>query len=170
MLIWLCLSITFLLQECIFLLNIHWVTHSVHFSNSVMSNSLWPYQVLHTRLHCSSPTPGRCSKSCPSSRWCHPTISSSVVPFSSCPQSLPASGSFLMSQFFTLRGQSTGASASASILPTYIQDWCPLGLTSLISFQSKGLSRVFYNSSKTSILWCSYGPILTSLCGYGKKP
>ena len=145
MLIWLCLSIMFLLQECIFLLNIHWATHSVHFSNSVMSNSLWPYQVLHTRLHCSSPTPGRCSKSCPSSRWCHPMISSSVVPFSSCLQSFQASGSFLMSQFFALGGQSTGVSTSASFLPKKSQGWSPLEWTGWISLQFKGFSRVFSN-------------------------
>ena len=97
----------------------------------------------HVRLPCPSPTPGACSNSCPLSWWCHPTISSSVIPFFSCLQSFPASGSYPMSQFFTSGGQSIGASASASVLPMNIQDWFPLGLTSLISLQSKGLSRVF---------------------------
>ena len=98
------------------------------------------------RLPCPSPTPGAYSNSCPSSRWCHPTISSSVVPFSSCLQSFPASGSFsIQSQFFTSGGQSIGVSASASVLPMNIQDWFPLGLTGLISLKSKGLSRVFSN-------------------------
>ena len=104
-----------------------------------------------------SPTPGIYSNSCPSSRWCHPAISSSVVPFSSCPQSLPASGSFPVRQLFTWGGQSTGVSASALVLPINTQDWSPLGWTGWISLQSKGLSRVFFqhHSSKTSILWHS---------------
>ena len=113
------------------------------FSLSVMSNSLRPHRLQHTRLPCPSPTPEACSNSCPSGRWCHSTISSSVVPFSSSRQSFPASGSFPISQFFASRGQSTGASASASVLPMNIQDWFPLGLTGLISLLSKGLSRVF---------------------------
>ena len=96
---------------------------------------------------CPLPTPGVYSNSCPSSRWCHPAISSSVVPFSSCPQSLPASGSFPMSQFFAWGGQSTGVSASASVLPMNTQDWSPLGWTGWISLQSKGLSRVFSNTT-----------------------
>ena len=100
----------------------------------------------HARLPCPSPTSGTCSNSCPLSRWCHPTISSSVVPFSSCLQSFPASGSFPVSQFFTTGGQSIGASASASVLPMN-EDWFPLGLTGLISLQSKGLSRVFSNTT-----------------------
>ena len=95
------------------------------FSHSVVSNSLRPRGLLHTRLPCPSPSPRVCSNSCPLSRWCHPTISSSVVPFSSCLQSFPASGSFLMSQFFAAGGQSIGASASASVLPMNIQDWSP---------------------------------------------
>ena len=94
-----------------------------------------------------SPTPGVYSNSFPSSQWCHPAVSSSVVPFSSCPQSLPASGSFLMSQLFAWGGQSIGASASASVLPMNTQDWCPLGWTGWISLQSKGLSRVFSNTT-----------------------
>ena len=114
---------------------------SVQFSCLVMSNSLG-----HDRLPCPSPTPRGCSNSCPSSQWCHPTISSSIVLFFSCLQSFPASGSFLMSQFFASSGQSIGASGSASVLPVNIQDWFPLGLTVLISLQSKGLSRVFSNT------------------------
>ena len=109
------------------------------FFRSVMSNYLWPYVLQHARLPCPSLSPAVCSNSCPLSRWCHPTISSSVTPFSFCLQSLPASGSFLMSQ----PSQSMGASASASVLPTNSQSWFPLGLTGLISLQSKGLSRVF---------------------------
>ena len=109
------------------------------FSHSVMSDS-W-------NLPCPSPSPGNCSNSYPLSKWCHPTISSSVVPFSSGLWSFPASGSFLMSQFFTSGGQSIGASASASVLPMNIQDWFPLGWTGWISLQSKGLSRVFFNTT-----------------------
>ena len=116
---------------------------SLQFSCSVMSDSLWPHGLQHARLPCLSPTPGVCSNSCPLSRWCHPTISSSVVPLSSCLQSFPASGSFPVSQFFTSGGQSIGVLASVLVLPVNIQDWFPLGLTDLISLQSKGLSRVF---------------------------
>ena len=104
---------------------------SVQFSHSVMSGSLWPHGLQHTRLPCPSPTPRACSSSCPSSWWCHPTISSSVIPFSSHLQSFPASGSFPMNQFFPSGGQSTGA--SASVFPMNTQDWSPLGLTGLIS-------------------------------------
>ena len=117
------------------------------FSCSVMCNFLWPHGLQHARLPCPSPTPRAYSNSCPLSRWCHPTISSSVVPFSSCLQSFPASGSFQMSQFFTSGGQNIGVSASASVLPRNIQDWFPLGLTGLISLKSKGLSRVFTNTT-----------------------
>ena len=119
---------------------------SVQFSCSVVSDSLRPHGLQHTRLPCPSPTPGAYSNSCPLSLWCHPTISSSVVPFSH-PQSFPASGSFLMSQFFESGGQSIGASAPASVLPMSIQDWFPLGWTGWISLQSKGLSRVFSNTT-----------------------
>ena len=112
-----------------------------------MSNSLQTHGLQHARVPCSSPTPRACSNSCPSSRWCHPTISSSVVPFSSHLQSFPASGSFPISQFFASGGQSIGASASASVLPMNIQDWPPLGRTGWISLQSKGLSRVFSNTT-----------------------
>ena len=116
---------------------------SVQFSLSVMSNSLHTHELQHTRLPCPSPTPRVYSNSCPSSQWCHSTISSSAIPFSSCLQSFPASASIPMSQFFTSSGQSMGASALASVLPINIQDWFPLGLTGLISLQCKGLSRVF---------------------------
>ena len=104
-----------------------------------MFDSLWPHGLQHARFSCPSPAPRACSSSCPSSRWCHPTISFSVVPFSSCLQSFPASGSFPMSQLFTSGGQNIGVSASASVIPMNIQDWFSLGLTGLISLQSKGL-------------------------------
>ena len=119
---------------------------SVQFSHSVVSTSLWPHESQHARLPCPSPTPRVHPNSCALSQWCHPAISFSVVPFS-CPQSLPASESFPMSQLFTWGGQSTGVSALASILPMNIQDWSPLGWTSWISLQSKGLSRVFSNTT-----------------------
>ena len=115
----------------------------VQFSHSVMSDSLWPRGLQYTRLPCPSPTPGAYSNSCPSSQWWHPTISSSVVSFSSHLQSFPASGSFPKSQFFASGGQSIRISASASVLPMNIQDWFPLEWTGWISLQSKGLSRVF---------------------------
>ena len=117
------------------------------FSHLVVSDSLQPHGQKHTRLPCPSPTPGACSISCPLSWWSHPTISSSVVPFSSCFQSFPASGSFPVSQFFTSGGQRTGASASASVLPMNIQYWCPLGLTGWNSLQSKRLLRAFSNTT-----------------------
>ena len=120
---------------------------SVQLSLSVMPNSLQPHGLQHTRSPCPSPTPGVYSNSFPLSRWCHPTISSFVVPFSSCLKSFPASESFPMSQFFTSGGQSIGASASASVLPMNIQDWFPLEWTGWISLQSKGLSRVFSNTT-----------------------
>ena len=120
---------------------------SVQFRHSVVSDSLWPHGLQHTRPPCPSPAPGVYSNSCPLSQWCHPNISSSVIPFSSCLQSFPASGSFLMSQLFESGGQSIGVSASASVLPMKIQDWFPLGWTGWISLQSKGLSRVFSNTT-----------------------
>ena len=120
---------------------------SVQFSHSVVSDSLWPHGLQHTRPPCPSRNSGVYSNSCPLSWWCHPTISSSVVPFSSCLQSYPASGSFPMNQFFTSGGQSIGVSASASVLPMNIQDWFPLGWTRWISLKSKGLSRVFSNTT-----------------------
>ena len=123
------------------------------FSHSIMSNSLQPHWRQHTRLPWPSPTPRACSNSCPLSRWCYPTISSSVIPF--CLQSSPASGSFQMSQFFTSGGQSIGVSASASVLPMNIQDWSPLVFTGLISLQSKGLSRAFSNTTVQKHQFCS---------------
>ena len=122
------------------------------FSHSVMSDSLWPHGLQHARPPYPSPTPGVHSDSHPSSQWCHPAISSSVVPFSTCPQSLPASGSFTISQLFASGGQSIGASTSASVLPVNIQDWFPLGLASLILL-SKSLLQ--HHSLKASILWRS---------------
>ena len=123
------------------------VQHSVQFSNSVVSDSLLPHGLQHTKLPCLSPSPTNCSDSCPLSWWCHPTISSSVIPFSSCLQSFPASGSFPMSWFFTSGGRSIGASTSMSVLPKNIQGWFSLGLTDLMFFKSKGPSRVFPNTA-----------------------
>ena len=120
---------------------------SLQFSHSVKSNSLRPHGLQHTRLPCPSPTPRAYSNSYALSWWCHPTISSSVILFSSCLQSFPASGSFLVSQLFASVCQSTGASASASFLPMNIQDWFSLGLSGWISLLSKGLSRVFSNTA-----------------------
>ena len=123
------------------------VWNAVQFSCSVLYNSLWPHGLQHVRPPCSSPTCRVYSNSCPLSRWCHPTISSSVVPFSSSLQSFSASGSFPMSQLFASGGQSIGVSASASVFPMNIQDWSPLGWTGWISLQSKGLSRGFSNTT-----------------------
>ena len=125
--------------------NLQWLHSSVQSLSRV--NSLWPNELQHARPPCPSPTPGVHSDSCPSSRWCHPAISSSAVPFSSCPQSFPASGSFQMSQLFTSGGQNIGVSASTSVHPMNTQDWSPLGWTGWISLQSKGLSRVFSNTT-----------------------
>ena len=119
----------------------------VQFSRSVVSDSLWPHESQHTRPPCPSPTPGVHPNPCPLSRWCHPAISSSVIPFFPCPQSLPASESFPMSQLFTWGGQSTGVAASASVLLKNTQGWSPLEWTGWISLQSKGLSRVFSNTT-----------------------
>ena len=138
---------------------------SVQFSHSIVSDSLWSHGLQCARPPCSSPTPGVHSNSCPLSRWSHPTISSSAIPFSSCPQSLPASRSFQMNQFFSSGGQSIGASASASVLSMNTQDWSPLEWTGWISLQSKGLSRVFSNitvqmhqffSAQLSLYVCIY--------------
>ena len=123
------------------------VVSSVQFSRSVVSDSLRPHELQHAGPPCPSPTPGVHSDSCPSSRWCHLAISSCVIPFSSCLQSLSASESFPMSQLFAWGGQSIGVSASASVLPMNTQDWSPLGWTGCISLQSKGLSRVFSNTT-----------------------
>ena len=120
---------------------------SVQFSRSVVSGSLRPHESQHARPPCPSPTPGVHPNSCPLSQWCHPAISSSVIPYSSCPQSFPASESFPMSQLFASGGQSIGVSALASVLPKNIQDWSPLGWTGWISLQSKGLSTVFSNTT-----------------------
>ena len=117
------------------------------FSRTIMSDSLWPQRLQHTRLPCPLLSSGVYSDSCPLNQWCHPIISSSVVPFSSCLQSFPASGSYMMSQVFTLGGQIIRASASPSVLPMNIQGWFPLGLTGLLSLQSKGLSKVFFNTT-----------------------
>ena len=132
---------------------LHWkamamtIISSVQFSHSVMSDSLRPHKLQHARPPCPSPPPGVYPNSCPLSQSCHPTISSSVIPFSSCTQPFPASGPFQMSHLFTSGGQSIGASASTSVLSMNIQDWSPLGLTGWISLQSKGLSRVFSNTT-----------------------
>ena len=120
---------------------------SVQFSRSVVSDSLQPHESQHTTPPCPSPIPWVHPNSCPLIQWCHPTISSSVIPFSSCPQSLPVSESFPMSQLFTWGGQSTGVLALASVLPKNTQDWSPLEWTGWISLQSKGLSRVFSNTT-----------------------
>ena len=124
-----------------------WKEYVHQFSRSVMSSSLWPHGPQHTRPPCPSPTPRVYSNSCPLSQWCHATISSSVFAFSSRPQSFPASGSFPVSQLFTSGGQSIGVSASTSVFPMNTQDWSPLGWTGWISLQSKGLSRVFSNTT-----------------------
>ena len=140
---------------------------------SVMSDSLWPHGLKHSRLPCPPSSAKAYSNSCPLSGWCHPTISSCVVPFSSCLQSFPASGSFLMSRLFTPGGQSIGTLVSASVHLMNIQDWFPLGLTGLISLQPKGFSRVFssttvqiINASTFSLL---YGPALTPVQDYWKN-
>ena len=124
------------------------------FSHSVISNSLRPHGLQHSRLPCPSPSPRACSNSCPSSRWCHPTISSSVIPFSSCLHSFPASGSFPMSQLFTSGGRRIGVSALASVLPMNIQDVFPLWLTDLLAVQGVLKSLLQHHSSKASILQC----------------
>ena len=130
-----------------------------------MSDSLRPHESQHARSPCPSLTPGIYSNPCASSRWCHPTISSSVVPFFSCPQSIPASGSFPVGQLFTWSGQSTGVSASASVLPMNTQDWSPLGWTGWISLQSKGLTGVFstpqFKSINFLVLNFLHSPTLT---------
>ena len=141
---WQSLGLSILLQMALYRSFYSWV---MLFSHSVGSDSFWPHGLQHNRLPCPSPSPGACSNSCSLSQWCHPTISSSVIPFSSCLLSFSASGSFLMSQFFGLDGQSIVASVSASVLPMNIQDWSPLERTGWISLQAKGLSRVFSNTT-----------------------
>ena len=135
---------------------------SVQFIHSVMSDSLRPHELQHTRPSCPSPTPRVHPNPCPLSQWCHPTISSSVPPFSSCFQSFPASESFPMSQFFTSGGQSTRVSASVSVLPMNSQDWFPLGWTGCLSLQSKGLSSVFSNTTVQKHQFFSTQPSLYS--------
>ena len=138
--------------------NLH-SSRSVQFSRSVMSDSLQPHEPQHARPPCPSPTSGVYPNPCPLSRWCHPTISSSAVPFSSCPQYFPATWSFPMSQLFASGGQSIGLSASTSVFPMNIQDWSPLGWTGWISLQSKGLSRVFSNTTVQKHQF--FGPLLS---------
>ena len=149
------------------------VNASMLFSCWVLFDSLWPHELKHTRLPYPSPSPRVCSDLCPLSWWCHPTISSFVVPFSSCLQSFPASGPFLMSWLFASGDQSIGASASASVLPVNVQGLFPLGRTGLISLQSKRLSRVFSNSKFESINFSAlnlpYGPALTFVPSYWKS-
>ena len=149
---------------------------SVQFSHSVVSNSLWPHESQHARPPCPSPTPKVHSDSRPLSQWCHPAISSSVVLFSSCPQSLPASESLPMSpmsQLFTWGGQSTGVSALALVLPVNTQDWSPLEWTGWISLQSKGLSRSSpapqFKSINSSVLSFLHSPTLTSIHDHWKN-
>ena len=134
-------------EESFFRKDTHHPSSSVQFSRSVVSDSLQPHELQHARPPCPTPTPGVHSNSHPSSQWCHPAISSSVVPFSSCPQSFSASGAFQMSMLFASGGQSIGVSASTSVLPMNTQDWCPLGWTGWISLQSKEPSRVFSNTT-----------------------
>ena len=142
------------------------------FSRSVVSDSLWPHEPQHARPPCPSPAPGVHPNSCPSSWWCHPAISSSVVPFSSCPQSLPASESFPVSQLFAWGGQSIGVFALASILPKNTQDWSPSEWTGWISLQSRGLSRVFSNTTVQKhqffgaqlSLWSAYFMAAITIC------
>ena len=140
---------------------------AVQFSRSVVSKSLWPHEPQHSRPPCPSPTPRVYPNSCSLSWWCHPAISSSSIPFSSHPQSFPASESFQMSQLFTSGGQSIGVSASTSVLPMDTQDWSPLGWTGWISLPSKGLSRVFSNITVQKDQFFSaqilYSPTLTSI-------
>ena len=146
---------------------------SVQFSCSVMSDSLWPHEPQHARPLCPSPTPGVHPSPCSLSWWCQETISCSVVPFSSCPQSFPASESFQMSQLFTSGGQSIGVSASTSVVPVNTQDWSPLRWTGWISLQFKGLSRVFSNNTVRSIdslaLSFLYSPTVTSIHDFWKN-
>ena len=145
---------------------------SVQFSRSVVPDSLWLHELQHTKPPCPSPTPGVHPNPCPSSRWCHPTISSSVVPVSSCPQSFPASGCFPVSQLFTSGGHSIGVSASTSVLPMNAQDWSPSAWTSWIFLQSKGLSGVFSNQFKSInslVLSFLYSPALTSIHDHWKN-
>ena len=147
---------------------------SVQFSCSVVSDSLQPHESQHARPPCPSPTPGVYPNSCPLSRWCHPTISFSVIPFSSCLQSFPSSGSFLVNQFFASGGQSIGVSASTSVLSVNTQDWSPLGWTDWISLQSREISQASsptpqFKSINSSVLSFLYGPTLIYPHDYWKN-
>ena len=142
----------------------------VQFSRSVISDSLQPHELQHIRLPCPSATPGPCSNSCPLSQWCHPTISSSVIPFSFCLQSFPGSESFPMSQLFTPGGQSIGVSASTSVLPMTLQEWFPLGLTGSVALHSQESSLTTqFENIKSWALSLLYGPTLTSAHDYWKN-
>ena len=145
----------------------------IQFSHSFVSDSLWPHELQHSRPPCPSPTPGVHPNSCPSSWWCHLAISSSVIPFFSCPQSLPASESFPMSQLFAWGGQSTGVSALALFLPKNTQGWSPSEWSGWISLQSKGLTRVFSNTTVQKhqflVLSFLYSPTLTFIYDYWKN-
>ena len=152
---------SFQLQRKVLPKNVQTIS-SVQFSHSVVSVSLWPYEPQQTRLPCPSPTPRVHSNSCPLSRWCHPTVSSSAVPFSSCTQSFPTSGSFQMSQLVTSGGQSIRVSASTSVVPMNTQDWSPLEWIGWISLQSKGLSRVFSNTTVPKA-WTFVGKVMSLL-------
>ena len=155
----------------IFSINISLFLHSVQFSHSVVSDSLQPHGTQYARPLCPSPTPRVHPNPCSLSRWCHPTISPSVIPFSSCPQSFLASGSLPLSRLFASCGQSTGASVSASALPINFQGWFPLGCTGWIFLQSKGLSRVFFNTTvqKHQFFGAQLSPTLTSIHAYWKN-
>ena len=162
---YLCMSMMFLHKE----ISVH-IFSSVQFSHSVVSDSLWPHESQHARPPCPSPTPRVHSNSCPSSWWCHPAISSSVVPFSSCPQSLPALESFPRSQLFAWGGQSTGISASASVLPKNTQDWSPLEWTGWISLQSQESSPTpQFKSINSLALSFLHSPTLTYIHDYWKN-
>ena len=158
------------MENCLIFLHVLGFS-SVQFRHSVMSDSLWPLEPQHTRPLCPTPTPRVYPNSCALSQWYHLTISSSAVPFSSCLQSFPTSGSFQMSQIFASGSQNIGVSASTSVLPMNTQDWFALGWTAWISLQSKGLSRVFSNTTvqKHSVLSFLYSPTLTSIRGYWKN-
>ena len=160
------------LKDTCFLEEKLWQT-SVQFSRSVMSDSLWPHGLQHARPPCPSPTPRACSNPCPLSQWCHPTISSSVIPFSSCPQSFPASGSSQMSQLFVSDGQSIGVSASASVLPMNTQDWFPLRLTGWISCTPRDSQEYSptpqFKTINSLMLSFLYSPTPTSIHDYWKS-
>ena len=146
-----------------------WIMPSVQFSLSVVSDSLRPHELQHARPPCSSPTPGVYSNSCPLSWWCHPTNSSSIIPFSSCPQSFPASGSFPMSQFFAFGGQSIRVSASTSVLPMNTQEWSPLKRTCSSRDSQESSPTPQFKSISSSALSFLYSPTLTSIHDHWKN-